>query len=50
VEVGEEVLEVGGVGVRGGGHHAPAVEDGRGDTVVIGGSAAGQVRLFVEAE
>jgi len=50
VEVGEEVLEVGGVGVREGGHEVVAVEDGRGDAVVIGRSAAGQVRLFVEAE
>jgi hypothetical protein len=50
VEVGEEVLEVGGIGVGRGGHYAAAVEDGSSDTVVVGGSAAGQVRLFVEAD
>src|ERR1700729_3329614 len=50
VEVGEKVFEVGGIGVRRGGHEVVAVEDGSGDTIIVGGSAAGQVRLFVEAE
>jgi hypothetical protein len=50
VEVGEKVLEVGGIGVREGGHEVMAVEDGGCDAGVIGGSSAGQVRLFVDTE
>jgi hypothetical protein len=50
VEVGEEVLQIGGVGIGRCRHQIVAVEDGRGDAVVVSGSAAGQVGLFVEAE
>jgi len=50
VEIGEEVLEVGGIGIWRSRHEVVAVEDGCGDASVVGGSAAGQVRLFVEAE
>jgi hypothetical protein len=50
VEVGEQVLEVVGIGFGRCGHEVVAVEDDCGDAFVIGGSAAGHVGFFVEAE
>jgi hypothetical protein len=50
VEIGEEVGEVLRIDVAVCGHEAVALQDGYGHAVVIGGSAAGKVLLFVEAE
>jgi len=51
VEVGGQVVEVLLVhGVAHGGHEVAAVDDGVEDAVVVGGGAAGEEGLFVEAE
>ena len=50
VEVGEEVVDLYGVKVGLRGHEVAAVEDRGGHAVVVGGGAAMQVGLLVDAE